>query len=679
MTDFTAMPTYLDQRQRSMRSDSAVQFGCMVLALIAVAVAGMHQPNINQQRKDLQLVLSEDFYEGMPPDLVLLSSSLGSFRGLAVDLLSIRAETLKQEGKYYESMQLSDWLCRLQPRFPSVWSYHAWNMSYNISVGTYSPEERWRWVYAGVKLLRDRGIPYNPKAVGLYRELGWIYFHKMGDILDDFHPVYKKEWAGMIERVLGPPAVPTDSPEYIEIFRKIVEAPRSLKQLIADQPEVAALVERLNAMNVPLYDPGLEELTLAKDKSFLSAMAKYAPGGVLARGTPYLAGENQEWPDDPAVIELVRNPEIADARAALTNHLRSAAMREVFKIDLDKMLGYMEKYGPMDLRGIYPHSLYWSLLGLELSEDVRNVDKQNLINTQRDVFFSLAQLFKQGSLIYHQDPYEPYKSYFESLPNLSYVDAFQEAYVTIGKNDESLDYRDVSAAGPGSETTAQRFVPGHINLLRDAITLLYLSGEQRYLDKAQYYYSYLRETYGSLDATMKEPYTKPLKDFIDDQFDRLLEINKNASSVINQFNRSALFSLATGNRSAYRQKRLMARKAWATYRNQIDPDRYARQELPQPDIMLAGMLTNLLTTPALDPVLKATLWNNLSDNLEIQQRAYDDAITILREECKSVGFDPAKAFPEPPGMEAFRKNNAPKETLDKKPDVIEIDEGAKGK
>ena len=42
-----------------------------------------------------------------------------------------------------------------------------------------------------------RNLDYSAtRAVGLYRELGWIYFHKLGDILDDFHPVYKKEWEG---------------------------------------------------------------------------------------------------------------------------------------------------------------------------------------------------------------------------------------------------------------------------------------------------------------------------------------------------------------------------------------------------------------------------------------------------------------------------------------------------
>ena len=93
----------------------------------------------------------------------------------------------------------------------------------------------------------------------------------------------------------------------------------------------------------------------------------------------------------------------------------------------------------------------------------------------------------------------------------------------------------------------------------------------------------------------------------------------------------------------------------------------------------AGGFRNIWDPPRKVPVLKATLWNNLSDDPEIQQRADDDAITILREECKRNGFNPDKAFPEPPGMDAFRKKIAPTQKQEKDPDKVEIDEGSKGK
>ena len=105
-------------------------------------------------------------------------------------------------------MQLASWICKVQPRFPSVWAFNAWNMAWNISVTTYTPEERWNWVYNGVKLLRDEGIKQNPRAVNLYKELAWIFVNKMSATTDQYHLFYKKNWAWRMHLVLGSPPDP---------------------------------------------------------------------------------------------------------------------------------------------------------------------------------------------------------------------------------------------------------------------------------------------------------------------------------------------------------------------------------------------------------------------------------------------------------------------------------------
>ena len=79
----------------------------------------------------------------------------------------------------------------------------AWNMAYNISVKFKDPEDRWRWVQRGIVLLRDRGIPLNPDAALMYRELSWLFEHKMGQNLDDAHMTYKLHWAQEMQKVVG--------------------------------------------------------------------------------------------------------------------------------------------------------------------------------------------------------------------------------------------------------------------------------------------------------------------------------------------------------------------------------------------------------------------------------------------------------------------------------------------
>ena len=130
--------------------------------------------------------------ENTPPEYAFAIQAFGAFRSLIVNIAFIRAETYKEAGRYYDAMQLASWICQLQPRFPSVWAFQAWNMAWNISVTTFTAEERWNWVYNGVKLLRDDGIPYNPRSIELYKQLAWIFNNKMGENLDDHHWNYKR-------------------------------------------------------------------------------------------------------------------------------------------------------------------------------------------------------------------------------------------------------------------------------------------------------------------------------------------------------------------------------------------------------------------------------------------------------------------------------------------------------
>ncbi len=118
------------------------------------------------------------------PLVMFTTVALGGFRGLLADVLWIRAIALQDEQRYFETVQLSDWITKLEPRFPEVWAFHAWNMAYNISVYFPHPEDRWRWVRNGIRLLQEDGIGYNPDSGRLHGELAWLYLHKIGGVWD---------------------------------------------------------------------------------------------------------------------------------------------------------------------------------------------------------------------------------------------------------------------------------------------------------------------------------------------------------------------------------------------------------------------------------------------------------------------------------------------------------------
>jgi len=78
--------------------------------------------NINAQRSEMKLVVNEPL-ENAPPSLAFATVALGAFRGLIVDVLWIRADQLKEEGKFFDAKQLAEWITLLQPRFAAVWDF----------------------------------------------------------------------------------------------------------------------------------------------------------------------------------------------------------------------------------------------------------------------------------------------------------------------------------------------------------------------------------------------------------------------------------------------------------------------------------------------------------------------------------------------------------------------------
>lgn len=179
-------------------------FKALLVALMVMALwaASVSQQVLNRDRETLGLTRATPL-ENAPPVLAFTTVALGGFRGLIANALWIRMDELQQEGKYFEMVQLADWISKLQPTVAQVWVHLAWNMSYNVSVQIPDLPERWPWVRRGIELLRDEGLRYNPHDPLIYRELAWHFQHKMGADLDDAHWVYKRQWAYEMSYLLG--------------------------------------------------------------------------------------------------------------------------------------------------------------------------------------------------------------------------------------------------------------------------------------------------------------------------------------------------------------------------------------------------------------------------------------------------------------------------------------------
>ena len=135
------------------------------------------------------------------PAAEMIVAGLGGFRGLAAEVIWFRADRLQDEGRYAELAQLSAWLTFLEPHTPEVWAYAAWNLSYNISVSMPTPQDRWRWVEAGISLLRDKGLVLNPGCPDLCRDLAWLFQLKIAADVDSASATYRTIWRRTVEDV----------------------------------------------------------------------------------------------------------------------------------------------------------------------------------------------------------------------------------------------------------------------------------------------------------------------------------------------------------------------------------------------------------------------------------------------------------------------------------------------
>ncbi|MFO0838696.1 MAG: hypothetical protein U1D55_09200 [Phycisphaerae bacterium] len=705
-----------------------IQWLALAAAGILIAAASQLTPRINEGRRALNMIGGDSPVESAPPEYAFAIQAFGAFRSLLTDIAFIRAEEYKQQGKYYDAMQLASWICKLQPRFPAVWEFHAWNMAWNISVTTYTPEERWNWVYNGVKLLRDEGLRYNPRAVNIYKQLAWIFVNKMSETTDEMHQAYKRNWAWRMHLVLGPPpdpvgpkmvdatleglqsrlkrtdplaeaarvererkqlariekgqaplpeiAVPgvnstSGGPEEltpadvrkqasIDRMKQIVESPRSLPELFANFPETREMTDALRDIGVFLSDDALKE-----DDYFRPEGLAYTFFARYRRlvDTPALLSRILKNSDpDPDEANRARFGQILGiaqgnpAGEALVRFLQRKVLSEVYKLDPAHLQYLCEQFGPMDWRVVDSQSLYWVTQAIIQSKETLHTFRNDKTNTARLIFFSLRNLYLRNRLVF--EPYFPNinLSYLNPRPDLDFIEPMHQAYVRyapmIDPNPEQ------SRGGAGAI-----FNTGHINFLTEAIRLLYFADRTR---EAYKYYDYLRDTYGlKPDGTADPNYLKPLHDFVMDSFWEITEgtmDQREAQGVVNNFLRLGLNELADGNSAQYTAYTSKALDFYSQYNDrERTAERTVSKQLPPFVDMQTDAVTEILKTTAISPeqtYIKAQLWTYLP--IYLKQRVYDDVSDHLRAEADGWGFDPAKAFGEPPGMDDYRKQEGPR-------------------
>jgi len=618
-----------------MTTNRITQIISILIALLGIAGSGWLVGPIHRQQRLLGLVLDQQVDGEVPPAIILAMTSLGSFRGLAVDVLWYRANRLQQEGQFFEANQLSQWITSLQPRFPQVWSFHAWNMAYNISVATHTPQERWDWVSKGIALLRDKGIVYNPTAVRLYRELGWIYFHKIGHYMDDMQWYYKVQLATQWQELLGELPLGATTQQAIDAFRTIAEAPDSMTELMATHPGVGKLLARLYRLG---YRP---------DEAMLRQIGRVAMYGGLTDGDSIGAdgAGKVDHSFDDELAKILANPEWADSVAPVLACLRKEVLRKNYHMDPAFMLHLMEIYGPLDWRHPAAHGCYWSEMGVKMASATRRDGEQpklerlveiDLLNTNRQSIHALQQLAWFGKVVF-----DPVAGRLDLLPDPRFIPAYDRA-MDLAK--QRIDSGSFGRVGSSS------FEDGHENFLLRAMTDHYLYGD---MDQARYFYKKVRGLYGyKLNNRESGRYRKPLDALVADQLRQNLDMMANTNQFIRaMLGRAFEHGLAYNQLDVFNRFVQIARLAHTSYQEGKAKEAHTSQGrlrlLPFDQVLEKSYLV-FMQSSRLSLLRRSRLWANTP--FQLKRRVSDKLIPVLHRQAKQAGFDPERAFPQLQGM-----------------------------
>ncbi len=573
--------------------DTIIWSVCIILAASLFITAGMQLDFINSQRKEMKLIINEPL-ENAPPSLAFATIALGAFRGLLVDILWLRADKLKDEGEFFDAKQVAEWITILQPRFASVWEFHAWNMAYNISVAmpATQPEERWRWVKNGYELLRDRGIPLNPKSILLYRELARIFQNKMGFVSDDAHKYYKLQLAMAMEPLLGP----ADD----QYFKALAEAPTDWGQIIKD-PDVALLITALKSA----------DKTFENDNDFVGN---------------YLSLRQNPARFNPDAFKVINNFRGTEAIEKFDIFAKAYHLRNTWKLDpllmqqLNSTFGPIDwndpnKHLPLDWRHPDTHAIYWAAKGLQVaSKEEFSVPE---IHTDRIINHSMQNLFRNGKIFIYDvpvetpsDSYSQTPSYFGSAsrqdkqtkiekgiflrPDLRMFEPYNEAILA---RIEKYDYlKDIKSG------SLESLKISHRNMLRNAVFSFYQAGHIKY---AQKIYDRMRELYP------QEEFKVPLVIYIRNRLREELQHTTvdNAKEMVELMLRESYFRYAMHDDDEAFGREKMAKEVHDHYQSpRVDEHRI---DLPDFTLLRYLALIDFLNDRQYPPNMRAALYNRI--------------------------------------------------------------------
>ena len=443
------------------------------------------------------------------PAFVALGTTIGALRGLIVDILWIKVNIRKDQGLFYEVMADAELITKLQPRFAAVWAFHGHNMAYNISVATHTEAERWEWVKAGIRLVRNEGLRHNPNDLVLHKELAFWHAHKLEGVADDAHLFYKQQFCDEWHRLLGRPPETWD--ERIAWMKIIADAPESIEEAMQVEG-VPALVQALDELNSPFASQDKVGL----GRSFLDLYSAWTEISGRSEAADILGTRDRirrEQPYFAAFDDLARDEARSEAWDTLVAHVRKRLLRDEYNMDPQLMYEYTRDLGPIDWRHGQAHALYWSRRGSQRAERrvLNDDDIYKVLNNDRLQLQAIQGLARFGRIYY--DPIS--RQRHARFPDPRWAEAVYKERTNIDGVEfpsefERLYLKHFDTRGGGGES----FIGFLQNFMASSIREWYRRGEQGMAQDMMKFMNDLFGTGQSIAIGRSPKWSQPLDVFV---------------------------------------------------------------------------------------------------------------------------------------------------------------------
>ncbi len=641
-----------------MLHDRVKQLIATGVAIACVTTGGLILPSILEEAEDNTLRYTNNVVDSAPDWINTVGMSIGALRGLLVDYLWIKIHQMQKDGLYFEVMADADLITKLQPRFSQVWVFHAHNMAYNISVATHTIEERWEWVNEGIRLLREKGLRANPDDMVLHKELAFFFMHKLNGNSDDAHLYYKRKFAERWHNLLGEP--PVSWKDRIAWIKEIADAPRTNHDAIVKTPKVKDLLSVLktdfqeftNSENLMAPEVLLNQI------SQLETITKHS---MVAREMGLHDSLRAQSPYYNQLEQLYLNPEYAEAWKTLLSTLRKQVLKEEYNMDPELMYEYTRDGGPLDWRHPQAHAFYWGRRGGEVGKGRLKADEiYRVMNTDRIQLQALQGLARTGRI-----SYDPFSQEAPSrFPDPRFIDSVIGDETREGLWNE-LYKKHYLVRGAGSDT----FTTFLRNFLGSAVREWYRQGE---LERAQAILDRLDALFGSGSTPPNNAYKVPLDVWVRDQTEGMYErVPAIAISDVTSALRYA-FRVGIGqNKPELFKEALGFAKQVTNHFKTNDYNDYTTKFGSGRIKDILGVLESsaqitfeqLMLDSTVSIEERMAIWAGV-DQLErgLRPRVYDRIVPRLKQQYDQHPLRRvrsfAEAFPEPPGLQAWRQKLA---------------------